>query len=255
MKLTVLGSGTSSGVPLVGCDCAVCLSPNQKNKRLRSSCLFEVNGKNILVDTGPDLRQQCLTHNIRQVDAVLYTHIHADHTHGIDELRFFNFTTKKPVPIYSTAGTLRHLSQAFVYIFNPSKDYPSLVPKLQPVVIDDQNFDCQGVEVIPIPCHHGATYMTMNYRIGNMAWLTDTNGIPEASLAKLQGLDFLFIDGLRHTPHPTHYHLDEVLKVLPQINAKKTYLIHLAHEYDHDELNKTLPPNVELAYDGLVVEN
>lgn len=253
MKLTVLGSGTSSGVPIVGCECGVCRSANPKNKRLRSSCLFEVGGKSLLVDTSPDLREQALRHGIRRVDAVLYTHIHADHVHGVDEMRVYNAYQQEAIPAFGSEKTLKHLTEHFSYIFRPTSLYPSLVPRLEPRVAWGA-FDCVGVPVQAVPCHHGPGYMTQNYRIGNIAWLTDTNGIPDESLDLLEDLEFLFLDGLRPHPHPTHFHLEEALAAAARIGAEKTYLIHLTHDYDHDEVNKMLPRGVELAYDGLSVE-
>ncbi len=254
MKLTVLGSGTSSGIPIIGCPCAICNSTNPKNKRLRSSCFIEVNGKNFLIDTSPDLRQQALTHGILHVDAVLFTHIHADHIHGIDEMRIYNALQKSSIPVYGDAATLDHLAHIFKYIFAPSSIYPSLTPRLEARVVSGL-FEHEGIPIQMIPCHHGEKYMTHNYRIGNMAWLTDTSDIPDSSMDLLQGLDFLFIDGLRYKPHPTHMHLEKTLDYAKKIGAKKTYLIHLAHDYDHDEFNKTLPTGMELAYDGLTVDD
>lgn len=253
MRVTVLGSGTSSGVPTIGCKCRVCLSSHAKNKRLRSSCLFEVDGKNILIDTSPDLRAQALTHHIEKIDAVLYTHIHADHVHGIDELRMYNESQKKPIPVFGDEQTIAHLTKHFAYIFNPSTAYPSLIPRLEPHVVSGR-FDCAGISVQMVPCHHGDKWMTSNYRIGDVAWLTDTNGIPATSYDFLKNLEVLFLDGLRPKPHPTHFHLEETLKTAQKIAAKKTYLIHLTHDYDHDEFNKTLPNGIELAYDGLRIE-
>lgn len=251
LHFTVLGSGTSSGVPIIGCSCKVCTSTNPKNKRLRSSCLIEADGKNLLIDTSPDLREQALRYGIKCVDAVLYTHRHADHIHGIDEMRVYNALSGKEIPVYGDISTLNHLTRNFKYIFNPSSTYPSLTPRLEAHVVSGQ-FDCCGVSVQMIPCHHG-TFLTANYRVGNGAWLTDTNGIPDESYELLKGLDVLFLDGLRLKPHPTHFHLEEALKVARKIGAKKTYLIHLTDDYDHDEFNKQLPAGVELAYDGLKV--
>lgn len=253
VKLTVLGSGTSSGVPTIGCNCPVCTSQNPKNKRLRSSCFIQTQDKNILIDTSPDLRQQALENQIKRVDAVLYTHIHADHIHGLDELRIYNAYQEAAIPVFGDAPTIKHLQNNFSYIFRPPSSYPSLIPRLEAEIVEGK-FDCLGVSVQMIPCHHGPKYMTSNYRVGDMAWLTDTNAIPKSSFDYLQGLEVLFIDGLRIKPHTTHFHLEEALKNAAKIKAKKTYLIHLTHDYDHDEFNKTLPKNVELAYDGLVVE-
>lgn len=252
VRFTVLGSGTSSGVPIVGCPCKVCASTHPKNKRLRSSCLVGVGERNFLIDTSPDLREQALRYKILRVDAVLYTHSHADHVHGIDEMRVYNALTQKAIPVYGDEPTIRHLTQNFKYIFNPSSVYPSLTPRLVPHVISG-SFDFEGVSIQSIPCHHG-THMITNYRIGNGAWLTDTSGLPDESYELLQGLDVLFLDGLRLKPHPTHFHLEESLKAAQRIRAKKTYLIHLTDDYDHDAFNKTLPQGVELAYDGLVCE-
>jgi phosphoribosyl 1,2-cyclic phosphate phosphodiesterase len=251
LKITVLGSGTSSGLPIIGCPCAVCQSDNPKNKRLRSSCLFEVDGKNIIIDTGTDFRQQALIHNIPYVDAVLYTHDHADHVHGIDDLRPYNVWQKGPIPAFGHPSVIDRLVKKFKYIFAPMEDYPSMVPQLTPMPVEGK-FEAAGIPVQMIPCRHG-TQMTYNYRIGNAAWLTDTNGIPPESMELLKGLEVLFVDGLRLKPHPTHFHLEETLKAAQAVGAKKTYLIHLTHDYDHDLFNKSLPANVELAYDGLTI--
>lgn len=253
MIVTVLGSGTSSGVPVIGCDCRVCSSKNPKNRRLRSSCWFQVNGKSILIDTGPDLREQALQNKIHRVDAILYTHIHADHIHGIDEMRLYNAYQKQAIPAYGEEETIKHIEKHFSYIFNPSSVYPSLVPRLiaKPV---SRIFDCEGIKVSMIPCHHGEKYMSYNYRIGHVAWLTDISDIPDESMDLLQDLDVLFIDGLRYEPHPTHLHLEKALDYIEKIKAKKNYLIHLSHDYDHDEMNATLPSSVELAYDGLQIK-
>lgn len=253
LKATVLGSGTSSGVPTVGCACKVCTSVNPKNNRLRSSCWFQVNGKSILIDTSPDLREQALQNGILHVDAVLYTHIHADHIHGIDEMRVYNAYQQVAIPVFGDAYTINHLQKNFSYIFSPVTRYPSLIPRLEPHIVEGK-FDCVGIPVQMIPCNHGEKWFTHNYRIGDVAWLTDTNGIPESSLPYLTGLKVLFLDGLRKDPHPTHFHLEQSLETAKKIAAKQTYLIHLTHDYDHDEFNKTLPDGIRLAYDGLTVE-
>ena len=238
---------------MIGCVCAVCQSANPKNKRLRSSCLFQTEGKNFLVDTGPDLRQQCLTHKIARVDAVLITHIHADHVHGIDDLRLYNAIQNASIPIYSETHTLEHLAKLFSYIFNPNAEYRTFIPSLTTVPVGPGAFDCLGVPVIQIPCHHGERWMTYNYRIGNIAWLTDVSAIPESSYPLLENLDYLFIDGLRFEPHNTHFTITQAIAEAHKINAKMTYFMHLSHDYDHDEFNKTLPKNMQLAYDGLCV--
>lgn len=256
MKVTVLGSGTSVGVPMIGCRCPVCLSPNPKNRRLRSSCLFSVRGKNLLIDTSPDLRLQALTHGLERVDAVLYTHDHADHVHGIDDLRMFNVIQGATIPVFCDEGMVGHLKKKFSYIFPPvgSEKSPYFTPQLSLHAVSGR-FDCVGVPVQMIPCEHGPKGITMNYRIGDVAWLTDTSGISEGSLQKLQGLDVLFIDGLRLKPHPTHLHLEAALAYARRIAARRTYLIHLTHDYDHEAFNAQLPDGIALAYDGLTLES
>lgn len=252
IKVTVLGSGTSSGVPIIGCSCPVCASPHPKNKRLRSSCHIEAGGTSLIIDTGPDFRQQALTFRIKKVDAVLYTHDHADHVHGIDDLRPYNLINGHAIPAYGHPGVMGQLTKKFPYIFDTGQNYPSFVPQLKAAPVEG-DFDCVGVSVRMIPCRHGP-HMTYNYRIGDFAWLTDTNGIPPESMGKLKGLKVLFLDGLRPKPHPTHFHLEKTLEAARTIGAGQTYLIHLSHDYDHDEFNKTLPNGVELAYDGLHLE-
>lgn len=254
MKLTVLGSGTSTGVPLIGCSCKVCTSENPKNKRWRSSCLFEINGKYILIDMGPDLRNQALAFGVCSVDAVLVTHTHADHIHGIDELRVYNAHQKTTIPIFGNKKHLEHIEGMFPYIFKPPGNYPSLVPRLKTVPVAG-SFAFKGIPIQMIPCDHGPAGYTYNYRIGDIAWLTDTNGIPEASRKKLTGLKYLFLDGLRPKPHPTHFSLDQAVQVAREIGAGWTYFIHLTHDLDYDEVNKTLPDRMALAYDGLTVES
>lgn len=251
VKVIVLGSGTSSGIPIIGCSCVVCNSTNLKNKRLRSSCYIEVDGKSLLIDTSPDLRQQALTYGIRRLNAILYTHDHADHIHGIDDLRPFNFINGGSLPAYGHPSVMERLVNKFRYIFDANTKYPSYLPQLRAMPVEGL-FDCVDIPVQMIPCEHGPQ-KTYNYRIGSMAWLTDTNGISESSMELLQNLDVLFLDALRKKPHPTHFHLEQSLEVIQKLKPKKTYLIHLNDDYDHDEFNKTLPEGVELAYDGLTV--
>lgn len=252
MKVTVLGSGTSSGVPVIGCQCKVCQSDNPKNKRMRSSCHILANGKSLLIDTSPDLRMQALSFGVNRVDAVLYTHIHADHVHGIDEMRLYNVYQKASIPCFGDRATLSHLQKHFNYVFNPPRSYPSLIPRLTAKVRED-DFTFEGILIQPLWCHHGPQWMTLNYRIGPFAWLTDTSDIPEKTLAKLQGLDYLFLDSVRLKPHPTHLHFEKAFELAKKIGAKQTYFIHLSHDYDHDEFEKKLPSNFGLAFDGLSI--
>ncbi len=252
VKATILGSGTSSGVPYIGCSCPVCTSTNSKNKRLRSSCLFEVNGKNIIIDTTPDFRAQVLQCSLSRVDAVFYTHTHADHIHGIDDLRTFNFIQRESIPIYGNQETINEIVARFGYIFNPKAYSPGGKPSLVPQVFDG-DFNFLGIPVQVIRLRHGRRD-NVGYRIGSVAWLTDTNGVYPEDYPKLKGLDVLFVDGLRKTPHESHFCLDDALVEAQKIKAKQTVLIHLTHDYDHDIDNAALPPGVQLAYDNLSFE-
>jgi len=256
MKITVLGSGGSGGVPVIGCGCAICTSVNPKNKRLRVSLLIEVEGVTILVDTSPDMRVQCLTHNIKAVDAIIYTHAHADHMHGIDDVRSFNFARNAPIDIYADAETLQALHARFAYVFLPPKPASPgwFRPCLNPMEVTPfMPFFIGGVEVLPFEQQHGQG-KTLGLRIGDFAYSTDTNGLPEASLAALAGVDTWVVDCLRYEPAPTHAHLAMTLGWIEQVKPKRAYLTHLSHGFDYDALASELPPNVSPAYDGLVLE-
>jgi len=252
VKVTILGSGTSSGVPYISCPCSVCISDNAKNKRWRSSSFFQIGGKNILIDSSPDLRAQALANKIVQIDAVLYTHTHADHIHGIDDLRTFNFIQRQPIPIYGNRDTIEEIVRRFGYIFSAKAYSPGGKPQLI-AQIAEGDFEISGIKVQMIPLKHGKRD-NVGYRIGNAAWLTDTNGIYEEGYEKLKGLDVLFIDALRKTPHESHNSLENALKEIERIAPKRAVLIHLTHDYDHDVDNRNLPAGVELGYDGMVVE-
>ena len=247
LDITILGSGTSTGVPMVGCDCPVCRSKDPRNQRTRCSALLSFSGRNILIDTSTDLRQQALREDIRSIDAVLYTHSHADHVHGIDDLRSFNMRTRKAIPIYGEAETLKRLSHMFSYIFDGETPY-GFTPQLEPFTVDDP-FDLFGLTFVPVPLLHG-DLVVFGYRCGTFAYLTDCSSIPETSLPLLQGLELLVIDGLRFKPHPTHFNIPQATAMAQQIGAKRTLLTHLSHDVDHQQHTNDLPTGIELAYDG-----
>ncbi len=251
MRVTFLGSGTSGGVPVINCDCSVCRSLNPKNKRLRSSVLVEINGLNFLVDTSPDLRQQLLRRRIERVDAVLYTHAHADHIFGLDELRRFNYLQKERIPAYANKSTAETLHSVFHYAFQSGALRPG-VPNLSLEIVEHV-FDISGVKIIPIPLLHGEQEI-LGFRIGNFAYCTDVSRIPEESYRLLQELDVLVLDALREKPHPTHFSLDQALEQAAKIGAKQTWFTHISHILDQDTHGQNLPKSCAFAYDGLELE-
>ena len=248
-KLTILGSGSSAGTPVVGCLCKTCRSTNPKNNRTRCSSLITLNdGKNILIDTSPDLRQQSLREGIRDVDAVLFTHIHADHCHGIDDLRAFCQINKKQIPIYGNEEVIEQLKLKFNYaIAEPNGFWDK--PVLSTNIIDSP-FNIFNTEIIPVPVLHGKSLIN-GYRIGNMAYITDVSEIPNKSLELLTGLDVLLLDCLRHEPHYTHFGFDQSIEMAKKINAKETHLIHMTHSFEYEDLKNKLPKSVYAGYDGL----
>ena len=250
LTITILGSGTSSGVPVIACDCEVCRSSNPRNRRLRSSALVDVRGVKILIDTGPDLRQQCLENDIRRIDAVLYTHEHADHIFGCDDLRIFNFIQKQEIPAFGHARTIGHLKKVYSYFTNPFQNGGG-VPKVDFHEISEA-FNFQGILIEPIPVWHGKLEI-FGYRIGSFAYINDCSAIPDRSLERLKGLKALILDALRYSPHPTHFNLDEAVQVAQQLGAERTFFTHITHDVDHSEANGKLPNGMELVFDGLQI--
>ncbi len=251
MKLLFLGTGTSVGVPIIGCDCDVCTSEDPRNRRLRASVVYKIDGKNLLVDTSTDLRMQALNNRLRRVDAVLYTHAHADHTRGLDELRTFNFIQKAPIDCHAAPDTAENIRKSFEYVF-AGGDIGGGIPQINLIEIDGP-FDVDDIRVTPIPLTHGRRTI-FGFRIGDTAYLTDTNGIPETSYALLEGLDVLVLDALRHKKHPTHFCLSESLAATERIAARRTYLTHMSHDLGHEETSAGLPDSVVMAYDSLEIE-
>jgi len=250
MKITILGSGTSTGIPMVGCHCQVCESTDLRDKRTRASILVECSGQRILVDTCTDLRRQMLREAVPQIDAVLLTHTHADHIHGIDDLRGFHFIHRRVIPCYGSPETMARVTASFAYIFEglSSEGYS---PLMTPFTLEAPIELC-GCTVQPVPIYHGSLKAT-GYRFDNAAYLTDCSEIPEPSLQLLQGLDLLIIDALRYSPHPNHFNIEGALQVVRQLRPRRTLLTHLTHEVHHSD-GARLPEGVEFAYDGMTIE-
>jgi phosphoribosyl 1,2-cyclic phosphate phosphodiesterase len=253
MRVTFLGTGTSTGVPVVGCHCRVCTSTHPYNQRLRQSVAIEANGKHFLIDTTPDLRLQLLKYPIPRLDFLLFTHSHSDHLMGLDDIRPFNFRQRESIHAFANAMTAKAIRRAFSYIWDTSSQLGGGKPQLELHEVEEA-FTHEGVEIIPIPVDHG-DWTILGYRIGNFAYITDTNGVPPASLKLLEGVEVLALDGLRPGPrHSTHFIVSEAIECAKQIGARDTWLIHLAHEVEHVEVEATLPEGVRLAYDGLVLD-
>lgn len=249
--LTILGSGTSTGVPTLGCNCPVCCSLDPRDRRLRPSILISAAGRNVLIDTTPDFRYQALRAGLRSLDAVLFTHSHADHIMGMDDIRPFNFNRPQPIPIYADAGVLDDLRRVFHYVFS-GDDYASAIPRLstheirQPTLIE-------GIPFEPLPVLHGSLPI-LGYRFGPNAYITDFSTIPAPTLERLRGLELLILDALRHRPHPTHSTLANSLALVQELRPRRALFTHICHELPHHATSAQLPPGVELAYDGQELE-
>jgi len=252
MRVTFLGTGTSTGVPVVGCRCGVCTSDDPRNTRLRQSVKIEAEGKHFLIDTTPDLRLQLLRHPIPRLDFILFTHSHSDHLMGLDDIRPFNFRQREPIHAFAGPHTAKAIRRVFSYIWDGSQ-IGGGKPQLDLHEVEEP-FVHDGVEVVPVPVTHG-DWTILGFRIGRFAYITDTNGIPAASMKLLEGIDVLALDGLRPAPpHPTHFTIGEAITCAKEIGARMTYLIHLTHDIDHEPFDATLPDGVRLAYDGLELE-
>ena len=252
MNVLFLGTGTSHGVPMIGCDCAVCRSTDPRDSRLRPSIYLECDdGMRVLVDTTPDLRQQALRHNLNKVDAVLYTHSHADHVLGLDEVRRYNHMTRAALPLYGDAATLADIRRIFSYVFEPNAQKGGGVPHLHLNTIVGP-FCLGRTEVQPLRVLHGGRPVTA-FRIGGFAYLTDCNEIPEETMTQLQGLDVLVLDALRRKRHPSHFSIDEAVAVAQRLGARQTLFTHCCHDLGHAETCRSLPAGMALAYDGLQI--
>ena len=249
--LTVLGSGTSMGVPTIGCTCAVCRSPDARDRRTRPSVLLEYGGKFVLIDTSPDFREQAIREKIRQIDAVLYTHTHADHILGIDDLRPLSFRRDGSIPLYARPEAAEFLRSMFRYIFDANYKFGGIARvELKPI---EGPIELFGARFDPVKVIHGETEI-YGYRFGSAAYLTDFSKIPDESFAQLRDLDILFLDALRHKPHPTHSTVENSLRIVDRVKPQRAFFTHICHDLPHEATNATLPENVRLSYDGLKLE-
>lgn len=251
MRLEFLGTGTSVGVPAIGCRCAVCASSDPLNRRLRTSVVVAIEDSRLLIDASIDLRQQALRAGLDRLDAVLLTHGHADHVFGLDDVRMYNYRQQRPLPVYGNAATIEDVRRTFWYVFSDPGGASSR-PQLDLRVVQEA-FDPGPAGVVPFEVLHG-TVPILGYRIGSLAYITDASHIPESSLSLLSGLDVLVINALRRKPHPTHFTLEGALSAIARIAPRRAFLTHISHDLDHATLAAELPPGVTPAHDGLSVE-
>jgi len=252
MKINFLGTGTSQGVPVIGCQCEVCNSKDVKDKRLRTSVMLDVGNTRFTIDAGPDFRYQMLREGVRDLDGILITHCHKDHIAGLDDVRAFNFLLKKSMKVFATARDQRAIQQEFSYAFGENL-YPG-VPRFNLETIDDDPFFISDVKIIPLKALHQKMEVT-GFRVGDFAYITDTNYIPGETLAAISDCKVVVLNAVRRKPHPSHYSLDEAIKVLEFMRPQKAYITHISHLMGtHEEISKELPDFISLAYDGLVLD-
>jgi phosphoribosyl 1,2-cyclic phosphate phosphodiesterase len=252
MKIKFLGTGTSTGIPVIGCDCEVCSSLNPKDKRLRTSVYVEVGRTRILIDSGPDVREQFLTHKISDVDGILYTHSHYDHAAGLDDLRPISLFNGKSLPLYAKKDVFNDLARMFVHIFNEPAQVGGGITRVHKNEINAETFKINDLEIQPIPVKHGVLDI-LGYRIKDFAYITDASAIPDTSMELLKGVKILVLNALRYREHSTHFNVSQAIEKAEIINAKQTYFTHIAHALKHDEVNSELPDGLELAYDGMEI--
>ena len=250
-EITFLGTGTSNGIPVIGCECAVCQSDDSRDKRTRTSAVVRTSGVTFLIDTATELRAQALANGLTQVDAVLMTHAHADHTGGFDDLRRFNEVQQQHLPVYADPTTAAVLRDRFAYTFVDAFSFYGGKPDLHLHEVTGP-FEASGQHIVPIPVLHGRLPIS-GYRIGNLAYVTDAKTIPAESLELLEGLDVLVLNGLREREHPTHLSFGEAVQVIQKVKPHRAYLVHLSHETSHEQAQNLLPGGIDVAWDGLTV--
>lgn len=248
MKVTFLGTGTSQGVPVIGCTCEVCQSLDYRDKRLRSSIHVEIEGQSFIIDTGPDFRQQMLREQVKKVDAVIFTHAHRDHTAGLDDVRAYNFMQQMDMPVYGTQPVLDQLQVEYAYAF--TKEFYPGIPRLNLNLIEGGDFVVNGVSIVPLPVMH-LKMPVLGYRFGNFSYITDANFIPEETFERVKGTRIMVLNALQRDPHVSHFNLSQALDVIEKIKPARAYLTHISHRLGlHADVSKELPENVFLAFDG-----
>ena len=254
LEITLLGTGTSQGIPVIGCSCPVCLSGDPKDKRLRTSAFIQSGDTGIVIDIGPDFRQQMLTRQINDVHAVLVTHEHNDHVSGLDDIRPINFLHHRDIPVYAQTRTIDELHRRFFYAFDPAYHYPGK-PRVHSILVDPvKAFQIGDVRVTPVLVDHGGMDV-LGFRIGGLAYITDAKTIPNAEMDKLQDLDLLILNALRHESHESHLTLDEAVQLCEELQPRQCYLTHISHAMGlHKEVTRELPPHIQLGYDGLKIK-
>lgn len=252
LKATFLGTGTSQGVPVIACDCVACKSTNVKDKRLRTSLMISIGDKNVVIDTGPDFRQQMLMNDVAMVDAVLFTHEHKDHIAGMDDIRAYNYRSQKPMNVYASPRVQEALKREYSYVF-AEKSYPG-IPQINLHTIEDESIHLFGVDFMPIEVMHYKLPVTA-FRVEGLTYITDANYIAPEELEKIKGSEVVVVNALRREQHISHFNLDEALELIESLSPKRAYLTHISHLMGlHDEVSKELPSHVQIAHDGLQIE-
>jgi phosphoribosyl 1,2-cyclic phosphate phosphodiesterase len=252
MRITFLGTGTSNGIPVIGCSCPVCTSTDPRDKRTRTSAIVESDSRTLLIDTSPELRLQMVANGFSRIDAVLFTHAHADHVAGFDDLRSFNYINQAPLDVHADAWTSGLIRERFAYAFENPFPFYGGKPDLN-LHIFDGPFTAAGVEVVPFQVGHGRWTVT-GFRFGALVYLTDAKIVPPAAVDAMRGAEVLVINGLRDRPHPVHLSIPESLEIIEEVRPRRAYLTHLSHDVGHAELSARLPDNVHVAYDGLSLD-